>query len=48
MMENVTWMIPRLQQRNHALTGGFHGVELAATAYAIKYRKTLTYRSKGY
>lgn len=34
--ENTTWIIDELQQRNHALSGGYHGVELAVTAYAIK------------
>lgn len=38
MLENTTWMVGGLQQRNHALTGGLHGVELAATAYAIKHK----------
>lgn len=37
MSENITWMIGGLQQRNHALTGGYHGVELMATVYAIKH-----------
>ncbi|MDO4525900.1 MAG: hypothetical protein Q4B61_11305 [Bacteroidales bacterium] len=37
MLENTTWAIGGLQQRNHALTGGYHGVELAFTTYAIKY-----------
>ena len=45
MLENTTWIIPELQQRNHALTGGFHGVELAATAYAIKHRDRLNFES---
>ena len=40
-LENTTWTIGGLQQRFHALTGGYHGVELAATAYAIKYRSSL-------
>lgn len=35
MAENNTWVIGRLQQRNHALTSGYHGVELAVTSYAI-------------
>lgn len=35
MFERTTWVIPGLQQTNHALTQGFHGVELAATTYAI-------------
>jgi hypothetical protein len=35
MEERDTWMIGRLQQRYHALTGGYHGVELAVTAYAL-------------
>lgn len=39
MLENTTWAIGGLQQRNHALTGGYHGVELAFTAYAIKHAK---------
>lgn len=33
--ENTTWLKPYLQQRDHALTGGYHGVELAATLYAL-------------
>ena len=41
MMENTTWAIGGYQQRNHALTGGYHGVELAATAYAITHRDEL-------
>ena len=36
MAENTTWVIDELQQRNHALSSGYHGVELAVTAYAIK------------
>jgi len=36
MVENTTWAIDELQQRNHALSSGYHGVELAVTAYAIK------------
>ncbi len=40
MEENITWLIGNLQQRNHALTGGEHGVELAATAYAITHYLT--------
>lgn len=43
MTENTTWMIGGLQQRNHVLNGGYHGVEVAATVYAIinidKFRK---------
>ncbi len=41
MIENTTWAIGGLQQRNHALTGGYHGVELAFTAYAIKHANEL-------
>lgn len=41
MLENTTWAIGGLQQRNHALTGGYHGVELAFTAYAIKHANEL-------
>ncbi len=40
MEENITWLIGNLQQRNHALTGGEHGAELAATAYAITHYLT--------
>ena len=40
MEENITWLIGNLQQRNHALTGGEHGVELAATVYAITHYLT--------
>lgn len=36
MAENTTWAHAELQQRNHALSSGYHGVELAVTAYAIK------------
>jgi hypothetical protein len=35
MEEKDTWLIGGLQQRYHALTGGYHGVELAITTYAI-------------
>lgn len=35
MQEKDTWLIPKLQQRYHALTGGYHGVEMAITAYAL-------------
>jgi hypothetical protein len=35
MEEKDTWMIGGLQEKYHALTGGFHGVELAVTAYAL-------------
>lgn len=35
MQEKDTWIVGGLQQRYHALTGGYHGVELAATTYAI-------------
>ncbi|MCQ2208694.1 MAG: hypothetical protein MJZ34_00210 [Paludibacteraceae bacterium] len=35
MVENTTWLHGFLQQQNHALTGGYFGVELAATVYAI-------------
>ena len=41
MLENTTWAIGGLQQLYHALTGGRHGVELAFTAYAIKYAEEL-------
>lgn len=41
MLENTTWMVGGLQQRYHALTGGFHGVELAATAYALTHATEL-------
>lgn len=34
-------MVGGLQQRYHALTGGFHGVELAATAYALTHATEL-------
>ena len=33
--ERTTFVMPNLQQKLHALTGGFHGVELAITAYAF-------------
>ena len=36
MLENTTWLYGGTQQKYHALTGGYHGVELAATVYAIK------------
>ena len=35
MTERYTWATPLLQQKYHALTGGYHGVELAITAYAL-------------
>ena len=35
MRERYTWAKPVLQQKYHALTGGYHGVELAITAYAL-------------
>ena len=35
MTENSTWKKAVLQQKFHALTGGYHGVELAITAYAL-------------
>lgn len=35
MFERLTWLIPGQQETNHALTQGFHGVEFAATTYAI-------------
>ena len=35
MIERYTWATPVLQQKYHALTGGYHGVELAITAYAL-------------
>ncbi|MBR2369204.1 MAG: hypothetical protein IKA83_03510 [Paludibacteraceae bacterium] len=35
MTERYTWATPGLQQKYHALTGGYHGVELAVTAYAL-------------
>lgn len=35
MTERITWMLPVLQQKYHALTGGYHGIELAITAYAL-------------
>jgi hypothetical protein len=35
MTERYTWATPVLQQKYHALTGGYHGVELAITAYAL-------------
>ena len=41
MLENTTWTIGGLQQLYHALTGGYHGVELAATAYAIFHKDDL-------
>lgn len=41
MLENTTYLIGGMQQRNHALTGGYHGVELAFTAYAILNAKDL-------
>ena len=41
MLENTTWILGGFQQRNHALTGDKHGVELAATTYAIVYREYL-------
>ena len=41
MTERYTWATPGLQQKYHALTGGYHGVELAVTAYALL--KTHTY-----
>ena len=41
MLENTTWAIGGLQQLYHSLTGGRHGVELAFTAYAIKYAEEL-------
>lgn len=41
MLENTTWAIGRLQQLYHALTGGYHGVELAFTTYAIKHASEL-------
>ncbi|GEM_PF-3287747 len=41
MLENTTWAIGYLQQLYHALTGGFHGVELAFTTYAIKHANEL-------
>lgn len=41
MAENTTWAHAELQQRNHALSSGYHGVELAVTAYAIKYAAQL-------
>ena len=48
MVENTTWMIGGLQQRNHALTGGFHGVELLMTTWAIKYDYEMGSNSKEY
>ncbi len=36
MEEEQTWAIGRLQQQNHALTHGEHGIELATTIYALK------------
>ena len=47
MHENITWLIPELQQRNHALTGGYHGVELAATVYAIHFLNNFKYINEG-
>lgn len=41
--ENTTWLKPYLQQQNHALTGGYHGVELAATLYALHKSKSDPY-----
>ena len=35
MEESDTWARPKLQQRYHALTGGYHGIEVAATVYAL-------------
>jgi hypothetical protein len=35
MEEMDTWMQPKIQQLTHALTGGYHGVEIAITAYAL-------------
>jgi hypothetical protein len=35
MEEKDTWMQAKLQQQLHALTGGYHGVELAVTSYAL-------------
>ncbi|NDV79477.1 hypothetical protein [Dysgonomonas sp. 511] len=35
MEEKDTWMIGEKQQRYHALTGGYHGVEVAITTYAL-------------
>ena len=35
MIEKYTWATPVLQQKYHARTGGYHGVELAITAYAL-------------
>ena len=35
MLENTTWAIGGLQQRNHALTGGYHGVEFAYTSFCL-------------
>ena len=37
MFENITWLVGGPQQKYHCLTGGYHGVELAVTAYMIKY-----------
>ena len=49
MMENITCLIGGLQQKYHALTEGFHGVELAATAYAIdKFRNSHKEDYEGY
>jgi len=42
-VENTTWLQPYLQQQFHALTGGYHGVELAATLYALHKLKTDPY-----
>lgn len=41
MLENTTWAIGGLQQLYHSLTGGYHGIELAFTAYAIQFAKKL-------
>nr|MCR5496750.1 hypothetical protein [Paludibacteraceae bacterium] len=35
MLENITWLVGGTQQKYHSLTGGYHGVELAVTAYMI-------------
>lgn len=49
MAENTTWLYGKLQQQNHALTGGFHGLELAATAYAIvKAKNNPSYLANAY
>lgn len=44
MQEKDTWIRGGLQQKYHALTGGYHGVEVAATAYAIlkSHRNSIT------